>query len=180
MSLKDSNLILIKALALFPNGQKATIYYSGPPQDSHLFYKKPRDLLVEGGPPVQGRRPQCSSRQCKSPPTNVFLLTCRPSRTFFTIKRKIFILAEMPVVMDKRLTDKIVRYFATQPIVKAWVFGSYARGEAHSGSDIDILVVFDKEAKVSFDMDLITEGTLLSFAERTADNDKILIHERAS
>ena len=82
--------------------------------------------------------------------------------------------------MDKRLTDKIVRYFATQPIVKAWVFGSYARGEAHSGSDIDILVVFDKEAKVSFDMDLITEGTLLSFAERTADNDKILIYERAS
>ena len=98
--------------------------------------------------------------------------------------------------MDKRLIDKIVRYFATQPIVKACVFGSYARGEAHSGSDIDILVVFDKEAKVSlmrhakislelsellgFDVDLITEGTLLSFAERTANNDKILIYERAS
>ena len=96
--------------------------------------------------------------------------------------------------MDKRLTDKIVRYFATQPIVKAWVFGSYARGEAYSGSDIDILVVFDKEAKVSlmrhakislelsellgFDVDLITEGTLLSFAERTANNDKILIYDR--
>ena len=72
---------------------------------------------------------------------------------------------------------------------------SGARGEAHSGSDIDILVVFDKEAKVSlmrhakislelseilgFDVDLITEGTLLSFAERTANNDKILIYERA-
>jgi hypothetical protein len=26
---------------------------------------------------------------------------------------------------------------------------------------------------------LITEGTLLSFAERTANNDKILIYERA-
>ena len=81
-------------------------------------------------------------------------------------------------------------------LVKAWVFSSYARGEAHSGSDIDILVVFDKEAKVSlmrhakislelseilgFDVDLITEGTLLSFAERTANNDKILIYERAS
>ena len=111
-------------------------------------------------------------------------------------KEKSFIFAEMPNAMDKRLTDKIVRYFATQPIVKAWVFGSYARGEAHSGSDIDILVVFDKEAKVSlmrhakislelseilgFDVDLITEGTLLSFAERTANNDKILIYERAS
>ena len=42
--------------------------------------------------------------------------------------------------MDKRLTDKIVRYFATQPIVKAWVFGSYARGEATEESDLDFLV----------------------------------------
>ena len=27
---------------------------------------------------MQGRRPQCSSPQCKSPPSNVILLTCRP------------------------------------------------------------------------------------------------------
>ena len=26
---------------------------------------------------MQGRRHQCSSRQCKSPPTNIFLLECR-------------------------------------------------------------------------------------------------------
>ena len=31
---------------------------------------------------------------------------------------KSFIFAETPFVMDKRLTDKIVRYFATQPIVR--------------------------------------------------------------
>ena len=68
---------------------------------------------------------------------------------FFAIRRKTYIFAEIPDIMDKRLIDKIVRYFATQPVVKAWVFGSYAREEAHSGSDIDILVVFDKEAKVS-------------------------------
>lgn len=120
----------------------------------------------------------------------------RTTRMFFAIRRKTYIFAEIPDIMDKRLIDKIVRYFATQPVVKAWVFGSYAREEAHSGSDIDILVVFDKEAKVSlmrhakislelseilgFDVDLITEGTLLSFAERTANNDKILIYERAS
>lgn len=119
----------------------------------------------------------------------------RTARILFAIKRKTYIFAKTPGIMDKRLTDKIVRYFATQPVVKAWVFGSYARGEAHSGSDIDILVVFDKEAKVSlmkhaeislelseilgFDVDLITEGTLLSFAERTANNDKILIYDRA-
>ncbi|MGM9791121.1 MAG: nucleotidyltransferase family protein [Candidatus Cryptobacteroides sp.] len=98
--------------------------------------------------------------------------------------------------MDKVLTNKIASYFATQPIVKAWVFGSYARGEANTGSDIDILVVFDKNAKVSLmrhakislelssllgmNVDLVTDGTLLSFAEQTANEDKLLIYERAS
>ena len=98
--------------------------------------------------------------------------------------------------MDAMLSNKIASYFATQPIVKAWVFGSYARGEAHRGSDIDILVVFDKAANVSLlrhakislelsellglDVDLVTDGTLLPFAERSANNDKILIYERAS
>jgi hypothetical protein len=33
---------------------------------------------------------------------------------------------------------------------------------------------------LGFDVDLITEGTLLSFAERTANNDKILIYDRES
>ena len=64
----------------------------------------------------------------------------------------------MPNVMDKRLIDKNVGYFATQPVVKAWVFGSYARGEAHSGSDIDILVAFDKEAKVSLMRHFLVHG----------------------
>ncbi len=98
--------------------------------------------------------------------------------------------------MDKGLKNKITSYFKTQPIMKAWVFGSYARGEAHSGSDIDILVVFDEKAEISllrhvkmslelgdilgFKVDLITDGTLLPFAEETANKDKILIYERAS
>lgn len=98
--------------------------------------------------------------------------------------------------MDKGLTNKIASYFETQPVLKAWVFGSYARGEEHSGSDIDILVAFDEEAQVSLlrhvkmslelgdvlglNVDLITEGTLLPFAEETANRDKLLIYERAN
>ena len=42
---------------------------------------------------------------------------------------KSFIFAETPVVRDKRLTDKRVRYFATLPIMKSWVFAPYARWE---------------------------------------------------
>ena len=100
--------------------------------------------------------------------------------------------------MEKQeIIKKIQEYFATQPVLKAWLFGSYARGEQTPESDIDILVVFDQETgkgvslldhvRMICDMedlfgkkiDLITEGTLLPFAQRTAEKDKQLIYERA-
>ena len=100
--------------------------------------------------------------------------------------------------MNNQLINVIHAYFATQPVLKAWLFGSYARGEQTPDSDVDILVVFDEEngRKVSLlrhigialgledllgkKVDLITEGTLLPFAKETADKDKVLIYERAS
>ena len=87
-------------------------------------------------------------------------------------------------------------YFATQPIAKAWLFGSYSRGEESPESDVDILVAFDKNAKISLfkyaniicqleellkqKVDLVEEGTLLPFAQQTANNDKVLIYERGN
>lgn len=100
--------------------------------------------------------------------------------------------------MDTQLIHTIQSYFSTQPVLKAWLFGSYARGEQTSESDIDILVVFDQEdgKKVSLlkhigialgledllgkKVDMITEGTLLPYAQKTAEKDKVLIYERAS
>ena len=64
-------------MSFYESHRMRPIYYSGPPQDSRLFYKKPRDLLVEGGPPVHGRRLALGTTALKWPPTNVFLLTCR-------------------------------------------------------------------------------------------------------
>lgn len=98
--------------------------------------------------------------------------------------------------MDSNLEKTICSYFATQPILKAWLFGSYARGEQTPDSDIDILVVFDKvggksisllkHIKIALELedilgkkvDLITEGSLLPFARESAEKDKILIYER--
>lgn len=100
--------------------------------------------------------------------------------------------------MNTQLVQTIQAYFATQPILRAWLFGSYARGEQTPDSDVDILVVFDQEngKRVSLlkhigialgledligkKVDLITEGTLLPFAQETAEKDKVLIYERAS
>ncbi len=42
------------------------------------------------------------------------------------------------------MTKIIADYFKTQPVVKAWLFGSFARGEETPESDVDILVEFDR------------------------------------
>ena len=97
--------------------------------------------------------------------------------------------------MDAQLVKRISDYFATQPVLKAWVFGSYARGEEREDSDIDLLVRFDrKNASIGLlkysaiiidledllqrEVDMVEEGALLPFAERTANKDKKLIYER--
>lgn len=41
---------------------------------------------------------------------------------------------------EKSIIPAIQGYFATQPVTKAWLFGSYSRGEETTGSDVDILV----------------------------------------
>ena len=99
--------------------------------------------------------------------------------------------------MNTQLVQTIQAYFATQPVLRAWLFGSYARGKQTPDSDVDILVVFDQkngkrvsllkhigialglEDLIGKKVDLITEGTLLPFAQETAEKDKVLIYERA-
>ncbi len=94
------------------------------------------------------------------------------------------------------MTQVIAEYFKTQPVKKAWLFGSFARGEETPESDIDILVEYDKDARISLltishmmgelerstgrRVDLIEEGCLLPFAIESANRDKRLIYERRS
>ena len=94
------------------------------------------------------------------------------------------------------MTKIIADYFKTQPVLKAWLFGSYARGEETSESDVDILVEFDHSSpiglfayarmwrelqeRLGLDLDLVEEGTLKPFAVESANQDKKLIYERAN
>ena len=95
--------------------------------------------------------------------------------------------------MDAAINKKISDYFATQPVLKAWVFGSYARGEERADSDIDLLVELDESQRIGLrffgmyadlkemlgrEVDLVADGCLLPFAEKSANRDKILIYER--
>lgn len=98
--------------------------------------------------------------------------------------------------MDKRMLSIIQNYFTTQPVVKAWIFGSFARGEANDQSDIDILVTLDKDAHMGLmgfaamslelegmlnrTVDIVMDDCVKSFARESIDADKMLIYERAS
>lgn len=98
--------------------------------------------------------------------------------------------------MDKEEIRHIVsRYFANQPVLKAWLFGSFARDEQTPLSDVDILVVLDRSQPIGLkffgmwndleelldrSVDLVTEGSLAPFAVESANRDKILIYERAA
>ena len=53
--------------------------------------------------------------------------------------------------MNRAILNKISQYFHSQPIEKAWIFGSYARSEEDAKSDIDILV----SKKALIDVDII-------------------------
>ena len=95
------------------------------------------------------------------------------------------------------LSQTIADYFKTQPVLKAWLFGSFARGEETSRSDVDILFVPDYSGKpftlfthggmlmdlqelLGREVDLVVDGTLRPYAAETANRDKILIYERKS
>ncbi len=98
--------------------------------------------------------------------------------------------------MDRQtMINALNQYFNTQPVLKAWLFGSFSRGEETPDSDVDIIVLLDKsqpiglkyfgmwsdlEALLGRKVDLVSDGTLLSFAQETANHDKILIYERTS
>ena len=94
------------------------------------------------------------------------------------------------------MIQKIAEYFRTQPVLKVWLFGSFSRGEERPDSDVDLLVTYDDNARVSLlkhaamicdlekllnrSVDLVKEGTLFPFAVKSANKDKKLIYERTA
>ena len=96
--------------------------------------------------------------------------------------------------MGKRAIIEALRhYFSTQPVLKAWLFGSFSRGEETKDSDVDFMVSLDKSKPIGLKffgmwndleellgrkVDLVSEGTLLPFAQESVERDKILVYER--
>ena len=93
------------------------------------------------------------------------------------------------------MIPKMKRFFATQPVKRAYLFGSFSLCVEMPDSDVDILVDLDKTKPVGLfqyvnmkldlqdllnrEVDLVENGELLPFAQESADRDKLLIYERA-
>ncbi len=87
----------------------------------------------------------------------------------------------------------IKQYFKTQPVLNAYLFGSYSRGDANIKSDIDILVDLDYSKKIGLhfiqmkielekllhtEVDLVSSNGLSKYIKPIVDNEKILIYAK--
>lgn len=89
---------------------------------------------------------------------------------------------------------KIVNdYFSGQPVIKAYLFGSYSRDEADNNSDVDILVDLDYSKHIGLGfvtmqaelqqrlqkkIDLVSSKAISKYIKPFVDKDKVLIYER--
>lgn len=92
------------------------------------------------------------------------------------------------------MTKAIAEYFKTQPVLKAWLFGSYSHGEQTKDSDVDILVQYDRSQRIGLlkissmhidleniigrRVDIVEDGTLRPWAVDSVNKDKYLIYEK--
>ena len=89
--------------------------------------------------------------------------------------------------------ETIQNYFKTRPVLKAYLFGSYVRGDADDQSDIDILVDLDYTQKIGLQfiqmkidlkkllnskVDLVSSNGLSKHIKPIVDGEKLLIYAR--
>lgn len=67
----------------------------------------------------------------------------------------------------------IADYFKNQPIRKAWLFGSFARGEETPLSDVDLLVEYDKGG-----ISLLKHAAMICELEKILDRPVDIVQEK--
>ena len=95
--------------------------------------------------------------------------------------------------MSTKMNQQIADYFKTQPVVRVWLFGSFARGEETPLSDVDLLVQYDEdgisllkhaamicelEKILDRPVDIVPEKMLRPRVRESVNQDRKLIYER--
>ncbi len=97
------------------------------------------------------------------------------------------------MTIDNSKIETIKSYFKTRPVLKAYLFGSYVRGEADNQSDIDILVDLDYTQRIGLQfiqmkldlekllnkkVDLVSSNGLSKYIKPLVDKEKQLIYAK--
>ncbi len=97
----------------------------------------------------------------------------------------------MPI--NSEYIQKIKSFFETKPVLRVYVFGSYANGSETGQSDIDILVDLDYSQKIGLrfvqmkldlekllnkEVDLVSSNGLSPFIKSQIEKEKMLVYER--
>ena len=97
------------------------------------------------------------------------------------------------MTIDSKQLDIIKEYFKTRPVLKAYLFGSYARGQADKQRDIDIWVDLDYSQRIGLGfirmqidlenilktkVDLVSSNGLSKYMEPIIEKEKQLIYAR--
>ena len=101
----------------------------------------------------------------------------------------------MPSAEVQAMIPQIQAYLATQPVERAYLFGSCSRGEETKDSDVDLLVTYTDSDSLSLmdisrmmvhlskrihrKVDMVEDAYLKPFARPSVERDKIMIYERA-
>ncbi|MCF8461140.1 MAG: nucleotidyltransferase domain-containing protein [Flavobacteriales bacterium] len=95
--------------------------------------------------------------------------------------------------LDNKKKQLISDYLSTRPVLRAYLFGSYVRGEADAESDIDILVDLDHSQRIGLQfiqmridlekllnakVDLVSSNGLSKYIKPLVDREKQLIYAR--
>jgi predicted nucleotidyltransferase len=92
------------------------------------------------------------------------------------------------------IRKQLMNYFISKPVLRAYLFGSFARNEQVKNSDIDILVELDYEGGADYfifykmqqdlnrllnkKVDLVSANGLSQYVQPLIDKEKELVYER--
>lgn len=95
--------------------------------------------------------------------------------------------------LDKKYIELIKTYFQDKPVNRAYLFGSFVRGDAGPNSDVDILVELDYRNPIGLmfirmeqdlakilnrNVDLVSAKGMSKYLKPTIDQEKQLIYVR--
>ena len=96
-------------------------------------------------------------------------------------------------MVKQDLIRQLQVYFRDQPVLKAYLFGCFARNEQDINSDIDLYLEFDPEVPIGLEfvqmyldlkeltgreIDLVTEKSISKYLKPQVEREKVLVYER--